>query len=397
MQAVRFGEHTNESTTPHNMKPSTLKLPRPAGYLDEQYVGKEPKWDTEQAEKMTAGELDNAMRASFYYYNYFYSQKELKPFVTDYMSRNGYTKEQIKLFQRSSDKAIGTTACNLAICNFRGMPFRKNHTEYLAKEIQGAIDSMTQTEQSDSVQVVVAPIMTIQDRMNEKTADTIGELEGHYDEVLSKCAPIKVFDFLRDNGVAQNQLGKYQYVYQKRLGELQTAKDKKDAQITEAYSHYKPADFKRMIGFINSILADIDQYRGVKQATKKLRVNRAPSKEKLAAGVKYAKEDKELKLVSIKPADIIGKTILYCYDVKTRKFMMYQAEVGGTLGVKGTTLIGFDQLKSVQKTLRSPATTLSEFGKASKVALRKFMDNIKTVDTKASGRLSANIVLLKAI
>ena len=378
------------------MKPSTLKLPRPTGYLDEQYVGKEPKWDTALAEKMTPAELDNAMRASFYYYNYFYSQKELKPFVSDYMSKNGYTKEQIKLFQRSSDKAIGTTACNLAICNFRGMPFRQQHTEYLAKEIQSAIGTMQdQTEQTDAPPV--APLMTIQDRMNEKTADTIGELEGHYDDVLSKVTPIKVFEFLRDNGVAQNQLSKYQNVYQKRLAELQSAKDKKDSQIAEAYSHYKPADFKRMIGFINSILADIDQYRGVKQATKKLRVSRAPSKEKIVAGVKYAKENKELKLVSIKPADILGKTILYCYDVKTRKFLMYQAEVGGTLSIKGTSLIGFDQLKSVQKTLRTPAITLVEFGKASKVALRKFMDNIKTVDTKASGRLSENIVLLKAI
>ena len=63
--------------------------------------------------------------------------------------------------------------------------------------------------------------------------------------------------------------------------------------------------------------------------------------------------------------------------------------------VKGTTLQFYDEKLSVQKTLRKPEAQLKEFGKAGKVVLRKFMDDIKATETKMNGRLNEHIVLLK--
>jgi hypothetical protein len=150
------------------------------------------------------------------------------------------------------------------------------------------------------------------------------------------------------------------------------------------------------MSFIDQILNDIMQYRGVKKATKKVRAPKSVSKEKVVSKLKYAKDDKVLRLVSINPVDIIGATELWVYNIKTRKLGKYVADsLQGPLRVKGTSIEGFDVFKSVTKTLRKPADTLKEFAKASKVQLRKFIEDIKATETKLNGRINADTVLLK--
>jgi hypothetical protein len=108
------------------------------------------------------------------------------------------------------------------------------------------------------------------------------------------------------------------------------------------------------------------------------------------------KEDKALKLVSIPPSLIPGAKELWVYNTKTRKLGCYLADsLTGPLGVKGTSITGYDEAKSVAKTLRKPADQLKEFAKAGKVALRTFIKDIRATEVLLNGRLSADIILLK--
>ena len=374
--------------------------PRTSAMLDEKYTGDEPVWDTERATAMDDATFEHHMRKSFYYYNYFFNQKDLKKHVIEWMKNPeyGFAAEDIKTFSRSPDRAIEMTACSLIKAHKQGMPFRGRHVDYIKECIFKAINST-----ADEVEEVVveekpkAYVPTIQDRLNEKTADTIGELEGHYDEFI--CNPkydFSPYSYLVANNVPQSQLSKYEAVYQTRFDELKQAFEKADEQITEGYSHYKTADFKRIFAFIDKILNDIIQYRGVKKATKKVRAPKSVSKEKVVSKLKYNKEDKVLRLISINPADIIGAQELWVYNTKTRKLGKYIADsLKGPLNVKGTGIIGFDEHRSTSKTLRKPADTLKEFSKATKIELRKFLDNIKATETKLNGRINAETILLR--
>ena len=167
-------------------------------------------------------------------------------------------------------------------------------------------------------------------------------------------------------------------------------------QVEEAYRHYKAADFKRHHAFLDQLLTDLDQYRSVKKTQKKARVKRAPNKEKVVSKLKYMKEEKTLKLVSINPVDIVGAQELWVYNSKTRKLYKYVADtLTGPLGVKGTSITGYDEAKSVGKTLRKPDEKLKEFAKATKVQLRKFLEDIKATETQGNGRMNSDTVLLK--
>jgi hypothetical protein len=65
------------------------------------------------------------------------------------------------------------------------------------------------------------------------------------------------------------------------------------------------------------------------------------------------------------------------------------------LSVKGTSITGFDENKSICKTVRKPEEKLKEFKAAGKVQLRKFLDDINATDTKMNGRINEETVLLK--
>jgi len=385
----------------------SVKAPRKApaktrdpAFSDEKYTGREPVWDTERAAAMSQDEFDHFLRKSFFYYNYYYTQKDCKRHVVKWMQDNQYSKADVSRFIRSPDRAIPMTACGLVMAARQGMPMREKELTYLRDRLHEAVNSddlepEVATDKTTPVPVVRAP--TIQDRLNEKTAEHLAHFEGLYDDVIAgNDVKPDAFNYLTANTVPQSQINKFVELFNNRKTELTAAQAKEDEDLAEAYRHYKAADFKRHYAFFDSVLDALDQYRSVKKTQKKARVKRAPNKEKVVSKLKYMKEEKTLKLVSINPVDIVGAQELWAYNTKTRKLYKYIADsLTGPLGVKGTSITGYDEVKSVGKTLRKPEEKLKEFAKATKVQLRKFLEEIKATETQANGRINADIVLLR--
>ena len=73
----------------------------------------------------------------------------------------------------------------------------------------------------------------------------------------------------------------------------------------------------------------------------------------------------------------------------------YQKTIG-TFSVKGSAIVGFDTMNTVQKTLRKPDTQLKELLSGGKPAARKVFKDIKATEVKYNGRGNENIVILKA-
>jgi hypothetical protein len=367
-------------------------------FLDEKYTGPEPVWDTARALEFDDDTFDHFLRRSLNYSNYYFSQATLKKEVVAYAIKNDLLaeKELIK-YQQSKDAETPMTVCGLVRASNRGMPLKQRHKDYILKQILKIVRSAPEPTRIAKVDLDLVRPPSIQERLAEKMSEIMGELEGVYDSVVKNTATdFKAYDFLILNKVPQNQLGKYELLFDSKKEELELAQSKKDEQLAEAYKHYKAADFKRLFAFIADFKQAVEQYRGVKQATKKARIKKAPTKEKLVAKLKYKKDDKALKLVSINPAEIIGASALWVYNIKTRKLGCYLADqIAGPLSIKGSAIIGYDTAKSVSKTLRKPEEKLVEFARASKVQLRKFLQDVKATETALNGRINQDIILLK--
>jgi hypothetical protein len=366
-------------------------------FSDEKYTGGEPVWDTERAAKMSQEEFDHFLRKAFFYYNYFYTQKDLKKYVVNWMKDN-YSKAEVSRFIRTGDRSVPMTVCSLIKAHTQGMPLRDKELKYIKDQLYIALNSDIEDEPVvEQKTAAPAAVKTIQDRLNEKTSEHLAHFEGLYDEVvMGGTVDPRAYDYFVSNTVPQGQLKKFEELFSARKAELGAAQAKMFEEFVESYRHYKVADFKRHYEFLDAVLDAIEQYRGVKKATKKARVKRAPNKEKLVGKLKYMKEEKTLKLVSVNPVDIVGAQELWCYNTKTRKLYKYVADsLQGPLSIKGTSLTGFDAAKSVGKTLRKPDEKLKEFARATKVQLRKFLEDIKATETIGNGRINADMVLLR--
>ena len=175
-------------------------------------------------------------------------------------------------------------------------------------------------------------------------------------------------------------------------------------QLKEGYAHLKKADIKKFRTAIEELMAALDFIIDSAKANRKPRKSKPKSATKLVEKLKYCKVDEKYKLASISPDQVVGANELWVFNVKTRKLGKYIASNidpkgmgrdGTGLSVKGTTIIGFDEKLSVQKTLRKPDEQLKAFKDAGKVKLRKFLEEINTTDTKLNGRCNPDTVLLK--
>ena len=377
-------------------------------FSDEKYTGKEPTWDYDRALTFSNEEFDHHLRNSFRYYNYYYSTKDLKKYVVAWLRQHEgdeglhkLDKETIDRYQRSADSLTPFTVCALIKAHERGMPLRDNHVEYILDAVKRVLLLKADDEEVEEKKVtkVEVKVPTIQDRMNEVAKKHILYFEILEDGLFAgETVDPKAYEYLVKNTVPQALIGKIQAVFEPRHTEVQEARKGECEQLKEAYSHMKAADYKRYDAFYDKLFADLTAYNQTKKATKKAAVRKPPAKEKLVKSLKYLKQDTAMKIVSINPVDIVGAEQLWVYNVKNRKIGKYVAEdQGGALGVKGTTITGFDANKSTQKTLRKPEEQVKAFLASNKVELRKFLENIKTTEIKLNGRINADTILLKVI
>ena len=67
---------------------------------------------------------------------------------------------------------------------------------------------------------------------------------------------------------------------------------------------------------------------------------------------------------------------------------------GSGFSVKGTTLLGYDEEKSVQRTVRKTAEFLPVIKKTTKSKTEKLFQTLKTTETKLNGRFNDETVIL---
>ena len=367
-----------------------------------------PKWDGH--ETMSTDQFMKHFRVSMEWYRLESGGKELKPKVINWMSDNGYIKEQIKAFKDTKDNRCGTTMGAIAANLLRGMPAVRSDfnegrdtAEWLHKAIKAVIEEgkNDEVESEDTVtEVKITAQPSIQERVKEAAMKMTVEIEDaiesfQTDPEAFDPKAFKLLNLLRGRQVKAAHARIIKELYSRNYNELVEAATTKDEQLKEAYAYLSKANLKKITLFYNEILSACDMLAQEAKINKKPRAKKPTDKSKIVAKMKYLKQDDKLKMVSINPQDIIGAKELWVFNVKTRKLGKYVTTEFSELNVKGTTITGFDEIKSVAKTLRKPEEQLKEFKAAGKVVLRKFLDDIKAVDIKLNGRINEDTVLLK--
>ena len=368
-----------------------------------------PKWDGH--ETWDTNQFLRQFHIAMSWYRLESSGKELKPKVINWMSANGYTKDQIAEFKKTKDNRCGTTVGAIAACLLKGMPpvrvdFNDGRSSavWLGQSIAKIVsEGKDDTDDSEEVEVKpTGPVVSIQDRVREASYKMTEEIETaieafQTDPEAFDPKAFKVLNLLKAYQAKAAHARIIKDFYAKDLNELIEASSTKDEQLKEAYSHLSKVQLRKITAFYQEIVSACEMLAQEAKVNRKPKAKKAVPAEKIVGKLKYKKADEPLKLVSINPADILGAKELWTYNTKSRKLGKYLAADFQELSVKGTTITGFNEATSVQKTLRKPADQIKEFKAAGKVALRKFLEDINAVDTRMNGRINEDIILLKIV
>ena len=116
---------------------------------------------------------------------------------------------------------------------------------------------------------------------------------------------------------------------------------------------------------------------------------------KIVARLRYLQADKDLNIASVNPVNILGSSEVWVYDTKRRRLGLYKSKQDGGLHVKGTSITGYDDGLSYEKTLRKPEEQLALIMKKSKNALHDVVGKIRGKQMKVKTRINPNMLLLK--
>lgn len=366
-----------------------------------------PVW--QDCETWSADQYHKFFKESMDYYRLEKSGKDLKPEVVKWLEKMGTSKELIREFKDTKDSRSSLTMGAVAANLNRGMlPVRedfnngRNCAEWLSDQIREVIEAgKNDIRVEEEVSIPKAPIISIQDRMRETAARMVEDIEEALEDFRNDPESFdpkqfKVLNLLKGKQAKAAHARIIKSFYENELSELEElASGNADEQLREGYSHLPRKNVKKLIEFYKEIHSACDMLSQEQKVNRKPRAKKSQPKEKVVSKLKYLKLYEPLKLVSINPTEIIGSKELWTYNIKTRKLGKYVAAEYQELGIKGTSVIGFDENKSVQKTLRKPEDKLKEFKSSGKVQLRKFLEDINSVESKMNGRLNEQTILLK--
>jgi hypothetical protein len=332
-------------------------------------------------EPIIIGEIDK-MKAikAFNWYNYFHDKTQAKKWLLEYLKQKKYDKNLISAIRTSPDWVTSTTTGWMARMMINGTMF----DSAMMSRFNQSIDLNAKSAIKEEDVAEPKPVVSIQDRVKKANDKILSDAEA---EVIDNRK--SMYDFLVGNTVtpaaAKNMLSHYQRLYDEVMSD--------DPQVKEAFGK----SLKTERAFLQTVVDDLNRYIGNKKVVKV----RKPREKKVKPiieqikNLKYQKEFPPLKIVSVNPIDLVGANQVWTYNTKYKKLTRYDSAGPTGIQVKGTTLIGFNAETSCTKSLRKPDVTIQALLGAGKVALRKFMDELKTNQTQPTGRLNEDTVILK--
>lgn len=359
----------------------------------EKAYGTEPVWSAESY--ATEEERDSALQRAFTWYWGKGTNREKKRWVLDYCKHAKMQDEAIKCIAQNGIKSYAGIGylCRMLT---RGAPLPDDTKKKVAQELNtlrvaGAAVLAKRQETA---------LPSIQERTELKYREYLGDIDAYVDSVVEACSSKKEVRFdpvgwANNRGVKALHCGKIaSYLEETYLREMAEAYSGKDEQLVEGYSFLTKPRFKKLIQMLSETANAFRTFADEKKSERKPRKKKQKTASQLIKKVKYLPESKEFGLKSISPEKIIGSEMLVVFNEKYRTLTVFFSKDPRGLTVKGTTVMNYDEKKSLCKKLRKPKDVLSKLSGVR--AVQNALNTIKTKPSKMSGRINENCVLVGA-
>lgn len=340
--------------------------------IDDKYYGSEPI-------DISILGYTNALN----WYNYMHDQEQAREWVFEYLKRNN-SKSDLAAVRRLPKYAIPTTVGWIARILMNG-----NQLENMEYFNGRMTELLTQGQKIKEVVNIKSDVSVIS--IQERTQHKIKMLLTECEEAVDNDSALNIYEWLKGKEATVQAASAICDYYAKWI---------KDFEYEDEFE--SRAEKKVRLGKLSywtQFVYDCERFIGNKKVTKvrKPREKKVKSTVDQVSKVQYQKEFPSLKIMSVNPAEMIGANQVWTYNTKYKKLSRYDALGPNGIQVKGTTLIGYDEEKSLTKSVRKPDETIKQLLSAGKVALRNILTELKTNESKPTGRINTDTIILRVI
>ena len=226
---------------------------------------------------------------------------------------------------------------------------------------------------------------SIQERMQNKAFEALGEVEHQIDRLLdTKKSSFSMYKYLKRIDYSGRVVSYMKGFAKNTLYELYN--EEKCDQLDEAYSFLTAKQKVRVIKTLETWESEVEQYC---EEYKPVRRIRPKTPAQLVKKLPYLEEWKQFK--SIDPEEIIRARLLYTYNTSSKKLTRFE----GHLQVKGSRINGFDSCK--EKTL-TDLDLLDRLYKGGNIIASRFLDEIpRSKEKDGNDLITKNTLLVKVV
>ena len=241
--------------------------------------------------------------------------------------------------------------------------------------------------------VTISPQLRLQRKISNTIMQDLLSLEDSWIE--GEQASLDVYQMFGKHGLSGSATIPVRTVIEGWLLDYEDAYHKRCEQAVEGYSYLKRSELNRRIKECQSMLADLDRIKAAKKATRSIKIPKLPSIDKQVSRIKYQKEDSEFKIVSINPAQIVGKVRLFVFNTKYKELSYYQTDHPKGFQISGSTIKNFNRETSIKIKLRKPMDFIPILLDKTSNQIQKELDGLSTKGKEANGRINKDTILLR--
>lgn len=337
---------------------------------------------------ITEANFTSKLASSLNYYQRNYNGKDAKEFLIKFRPDVSKFIIGISETQFHPFLTLGFT-CKFFLDNQIPISF---HTE-TEKWINEKVEEIKTLKASKKIVVEgEKPKHDIQKAINNQIRDKIGDIDNYFDTfiVKGKVEEFDIIEYLKKINLSPLHLRKIYNIYLGQKNDIISITEDKD--LKEGYSFLSPSRISKIIKFYDTNLEKIDSY--IKSnSSRRSSVVKKPSIKKMVLNVKYAKDNKELGITSLSPDKILGNTIIFLYNVKTRKLTYLKANDVSGFGIKGTTIQNYNEKNSFCKAVRY-SVDLKLFVTSNKTTVLDMFNKLTTKSSIGNGRINSDTLIL---
>lgn len=369
----------------------------PAGELA--YFGTEPKW----AEGYEPKNYMKEMLDGLAWHGYCAGRDDWPLYLDTWIRTHRPTaQDALDALGTIKGKYLDPTFSGMARMHLRGFPFTEADIARIDAYIDRLPDIAVERAGDKKEQTVK---VTVRDRVEASVAPLLGDIDTLMDRLTDgdKVDGNDVLGLILEKGlkgphlkIITDHINRYLEEYEElHAGRLTPRKDLPDAlaQLVEGHKHLKPATLTRLLavlqGMRNTLTAQVSQAK-----ITRVRKAKPADHRKMVSKLRFARSDEAIGLDGLDPIDIIGANLVWYYDKKKRLLGVLHAESPGSIMARGPKIVGVAETSSA-KILRRPEEQLAEFLELRKNQTQKWYESIRAVPKAATGRTTADMVLIR--